>query len=803
MMKSLQVWLVLLALLCPLCVMGQTSTPTVLRFTGGELTYTNANTYAQTIVRVVVSTTTSVTNTVTFSYSQGLQWTTGRVVSSTSFRTAYWPASTGSVATILYTGDKIRISQTYTGVTFATMDVIRGVGGGGDSGSNVLVVSGGATLYTGDRDDGEAIVWDAASNRYEHAAVPTVITSYVYGIDYPKLALVTYQRTSYYAKAYIDADLFAPNVPTNAFPVPGTHPEWWGVFLPPGHDGTGSAGPAGEDGIDGIGNLFFGPWSASFYYATNLYTNIVVSRLGKWYRAIGTSSNAAPESNTNVWEISIDPGTSATVFPTNLMWRGWYNAATTYASNDSVTVTSGLWAVTGTNSVTGVAPPTSYTGTSAVWTIVVPSIQGPQGTTGAQGPAGQDSIVSNIVQYTVYLGSNTVFLNSPTPTNPWLQYISSTNGTNYYTWSDLPPSITNRTLLHATTLRGTTLFLSGTNAITDDGTNMLRNGIAIGTGGDGSGTLTNVAVGGGSSSLLTVTNGAGPNVVLNLSSLVATGDQWDADIADSQNISTSAAAAAQSTASAALAGNQTANATSVVGRAYSTNAPTAGATLVWNSGTSAWEPSSSPPVSSSNAVSSVNGSVGAVTIQGAGGITVTTAGASNGTITVSGGALKAAMLPVAASVSGSTNHAFKALVTGTGAVAQAWTELQYDDTVVQHAPFFIPATQTAPLAGGSVTARVAWVAAGGTNVGDVVWCLQFAVRGSGNQLQSAYQAPRVFTNSSAAVTNAVNVATVEFTPSSNEMVAGSAVSVLLWRETTNAGDTLSGRARLIEAGVYQ
>ena len=462
----------------------------------------------------------------------------------------------------------------------------------------------------------------------------TAVSNYVFGSDYVAGAPVRRPKSIYYALVPIVASNFAPFT-TNAYPVPETHPAYWGLIATNGADGSvGATGAAGANGANGLGNLFYGTWAATVNYQTNWVTNgaVIVSRNSIWYRLIAAaSSNEAPESVTNSWSVEFNPGTASVFSPSNLVYRGWYNGVTTYASNDYVSWTSGVWLVSKTNTSTGVAPPLDYASiTSHVWSILVPSIVGATGPQGPQGNPGQDSVVSNIVQYSLHL-SNSVTLNNPSVTNPWLSFVSSTNGTNFYAWVDLPQSITNRTLLHASTVRADTLYLNGTNAITDNGTSLLRNGIAIGTGG-GSGTLTQLVVGAGSSALLTVSNGAGPNVTVNLSPAVATNDAWDADIATAQS-------AAQSFATAAA---NAANATSMVGRGISTNAPTAGAAMVWNAGTGLWTPSDSPPASSTSSVSSVNNGVGNVTIQGGDGISVGTVGTTNPVLTISGHVIKRA-----------------------------------------------------------------------------------------------------------------------------------------------------------------
>lgn len=156
--------------------------------------------------------------------------------------------------------------------------------------------------------------------------------------------------------------------------------------------------------------------------------------------------------------------------------------------------------------------------------------------------------------------------------------------------------------------------------------------------GGGSGSLTGAVVGAESSSRLTTTNNGSANVTINLDVTgLATNDQWDADIATSQTIATNAAAAAQSTANFALAGNSSANATSTQGRVWSTNAPpTVGSIPYWTGSQIDW--SAAPPSSSTGSVSSVNNTNGNITIVGGPGVSVTTTGTTINVASAGGGA---------------------------------------------------------------------------------------------------------------------------------------------------------------------
>lgn len=109
--------------------------PVITAFTNSTA-YTNATSGHQTIVRVTVATPMAVSNQVFIKYTQGLGTNAGFTsVATTNFRAALWPGATSEVAVALYPLDRILISQTYTGNTYATYDVLQTSGGGGGAGT--------------------------------------------------------------------------------------------------------------------------------------------------------------------------------------------------------------------------------------------------------------------------------------------------------------------------------------------------------------------------------------------------------------------------------------------------------------------------------------------------------------------------------------------------------------------------------------------------------------------------------------------------------------------------------------------
>lgn len=142
--KRLAIWATAL-LMAGATAQGATF-PVITAFTNAA-SYTNLSGGLQTIVRVTVATPLVVSNQVFMRYTQGLATNLGFTsTATTNFRSALWPGATSDIAVVLYNNDRILISQTYTGNTYATFDVLQSSGGGGSgSGSLEDLIAGGTT----------------------------------------------------------------------------------------------------------------------------------------------------------------------------------------------------------------------------------------------------------------------------------------------------------------------------------------------------------------------------------------------------------------------------------------------------------------------------------------------------------------------------------------------------------------------------------------------------------------------------------------------------------------------------------
>lgn len=373
---------------------------------------------------------------------------------------------------------------------------------------------------------------------------------------------------------------------TNSFPWPGASIGYWMTFVEKGP--TGSAGRPGSDGSDGFGNMLIGPWDSGkeYLYDTNALHFVEYDQ--QWYRILQSNTNKPPDIHPTFWTVSVARGMSGAISgSTNLLYRGDWNAGFSYASNDVVSY-EGNQFITWTNTpLVGAAPKLDGNGVginSSNWNVHVG--RGAKGATGATGADGAVTMWSNIVNYAILFDTNAVFINAPSSSNDAPFYVGSSGATNFYQWK--------------TAILGVSLQSGSSNSV-------LTNGARI--------VIVTVNSGGG-----TVTNAYSEN------------DWLTASVVSGQVVigSTSTPLFAE-----ADLGAQLANATSLVGRAVSTNAPNDGAAMVWSATQGAWVPSDAPPASSTGSVSSVNGGVGLVTVQGGPGAKVETAGTTNPVITVS------------------------------------------------------------------------------------------------------------------------------------------------------------------------
>ena len=231
---------------------------------------------------------------------------------------------------------------------------------------------------------------------------------------------------------YLTQEIDPVALGTNSYPLPGSHPAHWVVFVEKGATGaTGASGADGADGADGFGYGWITPsWSASRGYDSNT----LVSYNGRAYLSLLPNTNVLPTS-TNTWLLYVDKGDSGTIVGTNYLLRGAWDAGELYATNDIVEYGGNLVIIGPTNiSVAGVAPTLNSDGVatnSGNWSLHL--ARGMRGATGAAGADGVYTSFTNVTQVTIVY-SNAVFLNTPTASNDVAKWQYETGGTNYFLW---------------------------------------------------------------------------------------------------------------------------------------------------------------------------------------------------------------------------------------------------------------------------------------------------------------------------------------------------------------------------------
>ncbi len=388
-----------------------------------------------------------------------------------------------------------------------------------------------------------------------------------------------------------DAINFAEYNGTNVNWMPGmVDDRYWRLFLAKPSDG--STGAQGIPGLDGTGYSYHGDWSELREYVHDTNAWITVDYAGRIYRTVATSSNVQPTAigATSSWAIAVDRGESGTITVlSNFVVRGQWDSGVTYTTNDYVSYNGNEFVVWETNvaPAVGVAPGlnSDQIGTNTpYWTLW--KARGLRGASGVATSTIYQTFSSS--EYRLFDDEFTIFNNLPSDTNNVIVWLSESGGTNYYTFAGYLPA--------------------GTNKITvGQGSNIYVNGVLFNSGGVG-----------------TVTNA------------ISTNDYLTARVVDGQvEIGSTSTPIFAETDAAGIAASQSANATSLYGRAAATNTPNDGSAIVWNATLGRMEFSDAPPASSTNAVNSVNSGVGLVTIVGGNGVDVSTSGATNPVITLS------------------------------------------------------------------------------------------------------------------------------------------------------------------------
>ena len=231
---------------------------------------------------------------------------------------------------------------------------------------------------------------------------------------------------------YLTQEIDPVALGTNSYPLPGTHPAHWVVFVEKGATGaTGTSGADGSDGADGFGYGWITPaWSSSRGYDSNT----LVSYNGRAYLSLLPNTNVTP-TTTNTWLLYVDKGTDGTIVGTNYLLRGTWDAGELYATNDVVSYGGNLMIIGPTNiSVAGIAPTLNADGVgtnSGNWSLHL--ARGARGLTGAAGADGVYTSFTNVTQITITY-SNAVFLNNPTVSNDVAKWQYDVGGTNYFLW---------------------------------------------------------------------------------------------------------------------------------------------------------------------------------------------------------------------------------------------------------------------------------------------------------------------------------------------------------------------------------
>lgn len=259
---------------------------------------------------------------------------------------------------------------------------------------------------------------------------------------YPMQLLKYTDGHVYYLTQEIDPAVLG----TNSYPLPGTHPAHWVVFVEKG--AMGATGPGGVDGVDGADGFGYGwitpSWSASRGYDSNT----LVSYNGRAYLSLLPNTNVLPTS-TNTWLLYVDKGDNGTIVGTNYLLRGAWDAGELYATNDIVEYGGNLVIIGPTNiSVAGVAPTLNGDGVatnSGNWSLHLA-----RGIRGATGPAGADGTYTSFTNVTqvVVVYSNAVFLNTPSTSNDVAKWQYESGTTNYFLWG--PVSTAGGTVTNAT-----------------------------------------------------------------------------------------------------------------------------------------------------------------------------------------------------------------------------------------------------------------------------------------------------------------------------------------------------------------
>ena len=211
----------------------------------------------------------------------------------------------------------------------------------------------------------------------------------------------------------------------------------WTLFMEKPDDG--GQGPPGIQGGTGVGNLKFRSWEAGFTfdYSTN-YAWLAEYDM-EWYQMIKTndSTGESPASYPAVWSKKLARGRDGTmVVVSNVVDRGAWSSTAEYTNWHRVRYGGNIFIVDATNASppVGTSPTLGASGVgvdSAYW-----SVETEKGAQGIQGPSGEVTYYNTYVanEYRLFDDAYTVFSNLPTSSSNIIQWVGSSNGTNYFKW---------------------------------------------------------------------------------------------------------------------------------------------------------------------------------------------------------------------------------------------------------------------------------------------------------------------------------------------------------------------------------
>ena len=168
----------------------------------------------------------------------------------------------------------------------------------------------------------------------------------------------------------------------------------WSTVIAPVIGPAGPDGKNGGNGTDGLSYVFEGPWNSTQSY---LPGQLVLFQGALW-SALNQSTGVSPSTNSSAWQLRIPDLSGGTMGPVGpvgppglnasvSVYVGPWQANQTYMYLNVVSYNRSVYEALG-NNILGTVPGSANT--SSIWGPLLPTVQGPTGAQGAQGPNATD-----------------------------------------------------------------------------------------------------------------------------------------------------------------------------------------------------------------------------------------------------------------------------------------------------------------------------------------------------------------------------------------------------------------------------